>query len=66
MDFVRGTTKTKLKVLDKVGGKETGTTVWFKPDAEIFTVLVFDYGTLAMRLRELSYLKQRRDDHPRR
>src|SRR6476661_4710557 len=33
MDFMRGNTKTKLKVLGEVGKKEKGTKVWFKPDA---------------------------------
>ncbi|MCB4399479.1 DNA topoisomerase (ATP-hydrolyzing) subunit B [Synechococcus sp. MU1625] len=36
---------------------ETGTTVCFKPDLEIFTGgIVFDYATLSARLRELAYL----------
>ena len=36
---------------------ETGTTVCFKPDIEIFTGgIVFDYATLSARLRELAYL----------
>src|ERR1700741_1619689 len=34
MDFERGKTTTKLKKLKAVGKKETGTTVWFKPDKE--------------------------------
>ncbi|MGC6482883.1 MAG: DNA topoisomerase (ATP-hydrolyzing) subunit B [Synechococcus sp.] len=35
----------------------TGTSVCFKPDREIFTSgIVFDYATLAARLRELAYL----------
>src|SRR5919199_6510994 len=58
MDFARGNTVTKLKVLGKVGAKETGTTVWFKPDSQIFTELHFDYATLATRLRELSFLNK--------
>src|SRR3982751_6157912 len=36
MDFMRGDTRTKLKMLGKVGARETGTKVWFKPDAAIF------------------------------
>src|SRR3954452_18641109 len=40
MDFVRGDTKTKLKVLGEVGKKEKGTKIWFKPDAKIFTHLI--------------------------
>jgi DNA gyrase subunit B len=58
MDFSRGATTTKLKQLGKVGSKETGTKVWFKPDPEIFTELTFDYPTIAVRLRELSYLNK--------
>ena len=58
MDFVRGDTQTKLKVLGKVGAKETGTTVWFKPDPTIFTELHYDYAILATRLKELSFLNK--------
>src|ERR671938_405130 len=32
--------------------------VWFKRDAQIFTDLVYRYDTLAMRLRELSFLNK--------
>ena len=58
MDFARGDTTTKLKVLRDVPKKETGTKVWFKPDHLIFTDLIYRYDTLAMRLRELSFLNK--------
>ncbi|HEX4469291.1 MAG TPA: DNA topoisomerase (ATP-hydrolyzing) subunit B [Gemmatimonadaceae bacterium] len=58
MDFERGNTKTKLKVLRDVPKKESGTTVFFKPDDQIFTDLVYRFDTLAMRLRELSFLNK--------
>ncbi|HET6682049.1 MAG TPA: DNA topoisomerase (ATP-hydrolyzing) subunit B [Gemmatimonadaceae bacterium] len=58
MDFSRGATTTPLEVRGKVREKETGTTVWFKPDPEIFTELHYDYAILASRLRELSYLNK--------
>jgi DNA gyrase subunit B len=58
MDFSRGNTTTKLKVLGKAGAKETGTKVWFKPDTQIFTEVAYDFETLATRLRELSYLNK--------
>ncbi len=35
-----------------------GTTIWFKPDPEIFTELVFHYDTLSNRLRELAFLNR--------
>jgi len=58
MDFERGDTKTRLKVLRDVPKKEQGTTVYFKPDAQIFTDLVYRFDTLALRLRELSFLNK--------
>jgi len=56
MAFERGETKKKLETTGKVKG--TGTTVWFKPDATIFTETRFDYATLANRLRELAFLNK--------
>src|SRR5919107_5566725 len=58
MDFVRGGTQTKLKVLGEVPKKQNGTKIWFKPDHEIFTELTYNYTTLAARLRELSFLNK--------
>src|SRR4026207_924988 len=56
MAFVRGKTTKKLTVLGKAKGR--GTTVRFKPDPEIFTVLEFHYTTLADRLRQLAFLNR--------
>ncbi len=59
MDFRRGVTHTKLKVLGTANAKETGTKVWFKPDPDIFTETVrYDWSTLANRLRELAFLNK--------
>ncbi len=56
MAFVRGKTTKKLTILGKT--RTTGTTVRFKPDPEIFTVLEFHYTTLADRLRQLAFLNR--------
>jgi len=34
----------------------TGTTIYFRPDATIFTETTYSYSTIASRLRELAYL----------
>ncbi|MBO8170011.1 MAG: DNA topoisomerase (ATP-hydrolyzing) subunit B [Thermoanaerobacteraceae bacterium] len=54
--FARGKVKSDLRVVGKAKG--TGTEVHFKPDAEIFDTLEFNYDTLANRLRELSFLNK--------
>ncbi|MBI2797123.1 MAG: DNA topoisomerase (ATP-hydrolyzing) subunit B [Gemmatimonadetes bacterium] len=58
MSFVRGATTQKLTVLGTVKEKDTGTKVWFKPDPQIFTELRYDWDTLELRLRELSFLNK--------
>ena len=54
MTFVRGQTTQKLTVIGMAAG--TGTTISFKPDPQIFTVLEFSWTTLADRLRQLAFL----------
>ncbi|PIN89881.1 DNA topoisomerase (ATP-hydrolyzing) subunit B [Candidatus Pacearchaeota archaeon CG10_big_fil_rev_8_21_14_0_10_32_14] len=57
MEFSRGITQTKLKTIGKTKDKdETGTTVTFFPDEEIFSTLTFDYKILETRLREIAFL----------
>jgi DNA gyrase subunit B len=52
--YERGDRKTELEVTGKT--KETGTTISFKPDPEIFTELRYNFDTLANRVRELAFL----------
>jgi DNA gyrase subunit B len=54
MSFVRGHTTQKLSVIGMAPG--TGTTVTFKPDPQIFTVLEYSWHTLSERLRQLAFL----------
>src|SRR5688572_22312691 len=56
MAFARGKTVRKLEVEGKAKG--TGTTVWFQPDGQIFSVLEFSWTTLSDRLRQLAYLNK--------
>ncbi|MHB1326709.1 MAG: DNA topoisomerase (ATP-hydrolyzing) subunit B [Gemmatimonadales bacterium] len=56
MAFVRGHTVKKLEVIGKAKG--TGTTVTFKPDPEIFSVLEYSHQILADRLRQLAFLNK--------
>ena len=52
--FERGEYSEQLKVIGDT--EETGTTVAFKADAEIFETTVFDYEVLLKRLREQAFL----------
>ena len=56
IEFARG--KTVVPLYEKSTTEETGTTVHFKPDAEIFTELVYSYETLRLRIRELAFLNK--------
>ncbi len=52
--YERGKTASELKVIGK--SKDTGTTVTFLPDKDIFETTEFDYDTIATRLREMAFL----------
>lgn len=45
--------------VEKIGeSSETGTQVYFKPDAGIFDEVIFDFEVLSQRLRELAFLNK--------
>ena len=54
--YERGKVMYPLKVVGECSLEKTGTSVTFKPDAEIFEETVFDFGTLKQRLREIAFL----------
>ena len=54
--FNRGIAERPLAVVGEAS--DTGTTVTFYPDAEIFETLEFNYDTMKTRLRELAYLNK--------
>lgn len=48
-----------LTGLDNIGAtEEHGTTVFFKPDADIFEDVIFEFEILSQRLRELAFLNK--------
>ena len=53
-EYSCGKPTTELMVIGE--SETTGTSVTFRPDASIFTVTVYDYETLANRLRDLAFL----------
>ena len=55
-EYSQGKPKNKLKIVGKCDSKDTGTTITFWPDEEIFSVLEFDYKTLETRFREVAFL----------
>ena len=56
MEFSRGKTTQKMKVVGD--SKATGTTTTFWPDDEIFETTVFDYEILRNRLQETAFLNK--------
>ncbi len=56
--YERGVPQGELQSYPAENKAQTGTSVSFKPDIDIFTTngIEFDYSTLASRLRELAYL----------
>jgi len=54
--YSRGKKQTELKASGNTD--RTGTKVTFQADPEIFTELVYDFDTLAIRLRELAFLNR--------
>ena len=53
-EYSKGKPTTELTVTGQAS--HTGTTITFHPDAEIFTETIYDYDTLANRLRDLAFL----------
>jgi len=53
-NYVLGVPKEPIKITGKTD--KSGTTIHFKPSADIFTEIVYKFETLSNRLRELSFL----------
>jgi DNA gyrase subunit B len=59
LEFERGVAKKPISVIGTLEKEnETGTTVTFKADNEIFEVHEFNYDTLANRFREMAFLNK--------
>ena len=58
VEFIKGVTKEPLKVIGDCDPAESGTSVTFKADNEIFEVHEYNYDTLANRFREMAFLNK--------
>ncbi len=58
LEFAHGVAKEPLKVIGDCDLKDTGTTVTFKSDNEIFEVHEYNYDTLSNRFREMAFLNK--------
>ena len=54
MEFSRGKITKEMEIVGSC--EDTGTTVTFRPDPEMFDTLVYDYETLHKRMREQAFL----------
>ena len=59
-EYSRGITQTEMTSENDPNGKnsETGTTIEFMPDTDIFGDLVFDFAVLSNRFKEMAYLNK--------
>src|SRR5919205_1194943 len=55
-EFTRGAPNGEVEVVGKAAKGETGTTIMFLPDAEIFDEVEYSASTLQQRLRETAFL----------
>jgi len=58
MTFERGARVGELEEIGSCPEGDTGTTITFKPDNQIFSELVFSFETLRGRMRELAFLNR--------
>ena len=56
--FERGEPRTQLEKGERLTGAETGTTITFLPDGDIFEETDFNFETLSQRLREMAFLNR--------
>ncbi|MQA90149.1 MAG: DNA topoisomerase (ATP-hydrolyzing) subunit B [Gemmatimonas sp.] len=56
IEFERGAKTKDLGVVRSVPRSETGTTLTFRPDAQVFPERTYSFETLSTRLRELAFL----------
>jgi len=55
-EFERGVPTTEMTVIGECGDSETGTTISFMPDSQIFEEIEWSRDTLRQRLRETAFL----------
>lgn len=56
--YNKGKVLTPVEKIGESSEGDTGTRVYFKPDAEIFDETVYDFEVLSQRLRELAFLNK--------
>ena len=56
MEFARGEVTKDIEIIGD--SKETGTTITFKPDSEIFDTVIFERQILENRFREMAFLNR--------
>ncbi len=54
--YKRGNPQDDVKIVGKCEKDDTGTTITFFPDTEIFSTLEFDFSVLKKRLQEIAFL----------